>query len=402
MTDTGSDDEPGRDDGPPFVVGVTTSALGSLGAAPGSDWAGWEAERRAPASVQGNDTATRFREDAALLADAGIGHVRVVIDWARVQPRAGTFDRGALEAERERITALVDRGVTPWVALHHVSQPGWFLDDGGFGDDRNRSRHWARFVDEIAQLVGDLVGGWFPILDPIGWAANGHLWGLAPPGRQDPEAFAKTVRSTWLAWADAWRQLRGPKPVVTAVQLGPIMAADGTVPAAQRTREWDATTWGSLVSALRDGTIDVPGLPLLEVPDLLDSADIIGVIYRGGQRFATEGRPTPWPADKPQPWTEGLVETMHRLAEMLPDRPLMIAEHGVSTTGDDRREELLRVTGAQLRSMRAEGVPLVGYFHRCAIDGYETGGGFTSSWGLFDRDRNARPSLDAFTALSAP
>ena len=66
MTDTGSDDEPGRDDGPPFVVGVTTSALGSLGAAPGSDWAGWEAERRAPASVQGNDTATRFREDAAL------------------------------------------------------------------------------------------------------------------------------------------------------------------------------------------------------------------------------------------------------------------------------------------------------------------------------------------------
>lgn len=392
------DDERGR--GPaPFVLGVTTTALGSLGAAPGSDWAGWEADRRAPASAQGNDTATRFREDAVLLGEAGIGHVRVVVDWARVQPRSGSFDGGALEAERERIDALVDAGITPWVALHHLSLPGWFVDDGGFGDDRTRTRHWPRFVDTIAELVGDRVGGWFPVIDPVGWAAHGQLWGMAPPGRRDPEAFAKALRSAWFAWGDAWRQLRGPKPVVTAVQLGPVKAADGTLPNLQRAREWDATTWGTLVAALRDGMIDIPGLPLVEVPGLRDSADVVGVIYRGGVQFADEGRPAPWPPGEPQPWREGLVETMHRLAEMLPDRPLMIAEHGVSTADDDRREELLRVTGDQLRTLRADGVPLVGYFHRCAIDGYETGGGFTSTWGLFDRDRNARPSAQAFRAL---
>jgi beta-glucosidase len=255
-------------------------------------------------------------------------------------------------------------------------------------------------VDETAQAVGDLVGGWFPILDPIGWASNGQLWGVAPPGRRDPETWAKTVRATWLAWADAWRQLRGTRPVVTAVQVGPVKTADDTIEARDRARSWDEMTWGTLVSALRDGIIDVPGLATMEVPDLRDAADIVGVIYRGGVQVPAGGALTSWPPSERQPWVEGLVETMHRLAEELPDRPLMIAEHGVPTDDDEWRTELLRLTGDQLRTLRREGVPLVGYFHRGAVDGYEPHGGFETHWGLFDRDRNPHPSLQAFTALA--
>ena len=393
-------DAPATDDRSGFVLGVTSTAIGSRGASPASDWAAWERAGRAPASGQGNGGTTRWRDDAVLLADAGIRHVRVVIDWATVHPAPGPLHAGALETERDRLAGLVAVGVTPWVALHHVAQPGWFQDEGGLLDERARSRHWPRFVDETAQAVGDLVGGWFPMVDPIGWAANGHLWGLAPPGRHDPETFAKAVHATWLAWRDAWRQLRGARPVATAVHLGPIHAADGTIPARNRARAWDDMTWGTLVAALRDGIVRVPGLAEIEVPDLRDSADLIGIVYRGGLDVPGTGELTGWPADAAQPWVEGLADTLHRLAEELPDRPLLVAEHGVATDDDERRVDLLRATGAQLRELRAEGVPLAGYFHRAAIDGYEHRGGHDVHWGLFDRDRNPRPSLEAFQALA--
>lgn len=384
---------------PALAVGLTTTALATLGAADGSDRAAWERTGRLPASGQGNGGATRWRDDVELLAGAGVRHARVVIDWARVHPAAGSLHPGALEAERDRLDALRAAGITPWVALHHASQPGWFVDEGGFADDRARSRHWPRFVDETAAALGDLVGGWFPLLDPVGWAADGHLLGVAPPGRRDPETFAKLVRATWFAWRDAWRQLRGPAPVVTAVTLGPVHAADATVPARNRARSWDALTWGTLVAALRDGEISVPGLAVEEVPDLRDSCDMVGVVYRGALDVPAVGSLSPYPADARQPWVEGFAETFHRLAEELPDRPLVVAEHGVGTTDDEWRAELLRLTGDQLRTLRADGVPLAAYFHRCAIDGYEPGTGTTVPWGLFDRDRNPRPSLEAFQAL---
>ena len=393
-------DADGATDDGGFVLGVTSTALGSLGASPASDWAAWERTGHAPQSGEGNGGATRFRDDAELLASAGIRTVRVVIDWARVHPAPGALHQGALETERHRLTELVAAGITPWVALHHVAQPGWFVDEGGMLDSRTRSRHWPRYVDETAQAVGDLVGGWFPILDPVGWAANGHLWGVAPPGRQDPETFARAVQATWFAWRDAWRQLRGSQPVATAVQLGPVHAADLTIPARKRADLWDGLTWGALVSALRDGVIDVPGLALVDVPDLRDAADLVGVIYRGGLDVPAEGELGSWPGDARQPWGEGLADTLHRLAEELPDRPLLVAEHGVGTDDDPWRAELLRTTGDQLRLVRREGVPLAGYFHRCAIDGYEARGGHDSHWGLFDRDRNPRPSLEAFQALA--
>lgn len=392
-----TDDE--RPTPPALVVGLTTTALASLGAAEGSDRAGWERTGRAPSSGQGNGAATRWRDDAELLAGAGVRHVRVVIDWARVHPTAGPLHQGALEAERERLGALVAVGVTPWVALHHASQPGWFVDEGGFLDDRARGRHWPRFVDETAAAVGDLVGGWFPVLDPVGWAASGYLFGAGPPGRREPETFAKAVRATWFAWRDAWRQLRGGAPVATAVTLGPLHAADTTIPARNRARTWDELTWGSLVSALRDGVVSVPGLATEEVPDLRDAADLVGVIYRGGLDVPATGALTPYPAEARQPWVEGFAETFHRLAEELPDRPLAVAEHGVGTDDDEWRAELLRLTGDQLRVLRAEGVPVQAYFHRAAIDGYEPGTGTAVPWGLFDRDRNPRPSLEAFQGL---
>ena len=386
-------------DDPPFIVGTTSTALGMFGASPGSDWASWEHSRRAALSGDGAGGLTRYGEDAALLAEHGIGHHRVVIDWTTVAPRAGRLDAGALERERERLQVLVDNGVRPWVALHHVALPGWFVDLGGFADDRARGTHWPRFVDEVAQTLGDLVTGWFPILEPTGWAMAGHLHGRRPPGRTDPEAFAKTLRGVWLAWLDAWRQLRGGgAPVATAIDLVPVRASDETIPAGKSARWLDRMIWQVAVSALRDGIIEIPGLATIEVPELRDSADLVGFTYAGAFTVAGDGSTTPYPAGARQPWIDGFADTLRRLAEELPGRPLIVASHGVGTDDDDHRCEVIRTTFDQLRAARHDGIDVRGYFHRCAIDGYEPDTGVRLPWGVFDRDRDGRESAQVLAA----
>lgn len=381
------------DDG--LVIGTTSTALGSLGASPGSDWYAWELAGKAPRSLDGNGTAHRYGEDAALLAEHGITAHRVVIDWTTVAPKPGRLDPAAMERERERLSALVHCGIAPWVALHHIALPGWFVDDGGFADDHARGRHWPRYVDEVAQELGDLVAGWFPILEPTRWARAAFVDGRRPPGRTEPELFAKALRGIWLAWLDAWRQLRGSSaPVATAIDLAPVRAADETIPALQRARRHDHLIWTVAINALRDGVLDIPGLAIEEVPDLRDSADIIGFTYRGGLTIPATGAFGPYPLDAPQPWVEGFADTLHRLAEALPSRRYAIAEHGVGTDDDDRRADLIDRTMAQLRDVQGDGIDVCAYFYHGAIDGYEPSTGFVTPWGVFDRDRNARGSAE--------
>jgi beta-glucosidase len=68
---------------------------------------------------------------------------------------------------------------------------------------------------------------------------------------------------------------------------------------------------------------------------------------------------------------------------------------GVATNDEDERASKVEASLAQVRDAIDEGIDVRGFFHRTAIDGYEWHDGFNARWGLFDRDRNPRPALDA-------
>jgi beta-glucosidase len=382
-----------------FEWGVTISAISAGGATAGSDWKRWESSHRAPNSGQGNGFATRFADDAAVLAEHGVGAVRLGIDWTSVQPSSGRFDGESLERLREVVTAFAQHGIAVWPALHELALPGWFVDEGGFADDQARGRYWPRYVDTVAQHIGDLVGGWFPIVEPTAWAKAAYLDARHPPGRDDPEGFARTLRGLWLAWRDSWRELRGGPPVATAIDLAPVVATDGTIPARDEARRFDDLLWRVAIRALRDGELAVPGLTMMDVPDLRSSADIVGFTYHGGIGTTLDGV-GPYPADAPQPWIEGLGVVLRRLAEELPDRSILVAGHGVAGTDDEFRAHLVRATADELRSARHDGVPLVGWFHTSAIDAVEGVVGLDRPSGLFDRDRNAKASALAFAEVA--
>ncbi len=92
------------------------------------------------------------------------------------------------------------------------------------------------------------------------------------------------------------------------------------------------------------------------------------------------------------PWPEGLGLVMRRLADELPGRPLLVAECGFGTDDDEWRCSLLRDSLTRSSSPSTTGWTSEGFFHWTGVDNYEWGYGYRVPFGLFDRDRNARPS----------
>jgi beta-glucosidase len=284
------------------------------------------------------------------------------------------------------------------LTLHHTSLPGWFSEDeGGFRDERARGYYWARHVDRCGEWFEDLVAGWVPVEDPVGWAVRGFLRGVRPPGRREPDVAREAIIGALEANHDAWRLLRsGDKPVMCVLGLPSVFAADAD--SRTEANHWQRVLWNTPLRARREGVLEVPGGAELERPEMAGAFDLIGVAFDHPIAVGVDGAVGPYPATgrlddagfAPNPAELG--EVLQRVAEDAPGAPVVVASNGVATKDDAWREELLRSTLDVLADVRAAGVDLRGYFHDGGIDGYEWNLGFGAPRGLVARDRSLKPS----------
>ncbi len=393
-----------------FLWGTAASATQCEGAAPQSDWWAWERAGHAPPSGDGNGFATRFSDDFALYAAHGLRQHRLSIDWSRIEPEMGRRDSRAIDHYREVLSAARDAGVAPWVCLHHFTIPGWFSDEHGFIDDKARGYYWPRYVAFCAETFGDLVAGWKPINEPFAYAAAAYLTGEYPPGVADVGKFLDAYRGMLLAQRDAWRELRGSAaPVATVHNLSPLFSVDDSVPAERNTRTIDELMWNVWIRADRDGVLAIPGRSDVEVPDLREACDLVGFSYYSANAVDRDLTFQPYPRSERvgplgyAPWAEGLGIVLHRLAEELPGRPLLVSELGLGTpsTNDDDawRESYLRESLGYVEAALHDGIDVRGVFFWTGVDNYEWTHGYDARFGLFNRDREPRGSATAIAEI---
>jgi beta-glucosidase len=376
-----------------FWWGTGASSTQAEGAAPASDWFLYEKQGKVPPSGEGNGFARRYAEDFELYAQYGLTHHRLSIEWARIEPEEGRRDTAAIEHYVAMLTAARDAGISPWVCLHHFTMPGWFTEmGGGFVDDRARSYYWARHVAFCAETFGDLVFGWKPINEPGAFAGIYF----------QKERRFEVLGAILLAQRDAWRELRGGgKPVATVHNLSPVFGRD----VGDKAMKLNEMYWNVWMRADRDGVLALPGRGEREVPDLREACDLIGFSYYSATGVANDGQIVPYPSDARvgpmgyAPWSEGLGIVIRRLHDELPNRPLLICEHGVGTrTGheddDEWRSDILRESLAIVEEAVNEGIDLRGFFHWTGVDNYEWNHGFDVQFGCFNREREPRGSAE--------
>lgn len=393
-----------------FRWGTTTSSVQTEGAHPAADWSRWETAKRAPESADGNGFATNFHDDLALIASLGVTDIRITTEWARIEPTEGKTDSEAIDRYRDIVAHARSVGLEPWVTLVSTSLPGWFSDDGGgFGDERARNYHFMRHVDRCAEHFGEHAAGFTPIDDPVGWAIRGYHLGSRPPGRTsagNAQTLYDQITGALQADHQAARFLRtGPGQTMAVRGTPTIFAAvdDAASPdeadaARSRVNWWAALLFDSWIDMIATGELVLPDATPLHDLEWQHDFDVIGLNYDNPIGINHQGQFRRYPADAPAadtgfaPLPEELGVLLQRVAERTGDRPLTVAGHGVATTNDGWRTELLEQTLDVVEQSVADGVPLVGFFHDTAIDGYEWRAGFNTERGVIARDRTIKPS----------
>jgi beta-glucosidase len=383
-----------------FIWGTGASSTQTEGASPASDWWDWERGGRAPISGEGNNFGTRYAEDFEALAELGLTHHRLSIEWARIEPEEGRRDANAIAHALEILQAARDAGITPWVCLHHFTLPRWFALRGGFLVDANRTTFWRRHVEFMAETFGDLVGGWKPVNETnyyAGAAYGGRGW---PPGHTNRDERALAAEQIHLATAEAAALLRQTdRPVASIFGLSCEMPLDEDVATVRVTRSLRAVNWGAGIGLYRDGVLRVPGRQPVDRPDLAGCYDLFGFSYYATMGVS-HGEVVRYPTDAPASplgygiWAGGLGLVLDRLHDELPGTPLLVDEYGIGTANDTERAEYLEDGLRVLHDAIVRGIDVRGFFHWTAVDNYEWLHGYDVSFGIIDADRRVRPSAE--------
>lgn len=399
---------------PSPIWGAAASAQSTLGIAPRSTWAPWEADGRLPRSGEGSGFGVDFRADLAQAAELGLRSFRWTIDWARLEPREGRWDGEVVDLITEVLRAARDHRVEVWAVLHDGALPGWFADDsGGFDDDTGLQRTWPRHVDRVAETFGALVDVWVPVLDPFTIASTGRLEGTLPPGHHSDQEFVDHLLALHLASFEALRLLTsGDAPVACCIDTEPTVGGvhsrqpDERIAAAERAARIDRMRFGSWIRALRDGVVSVPGLAERELPGLAGGYDVIGFTQRSARTVFADGTEGPYPADAVPAadgralWVEGLGITLRQLADAGLHRRIALLGTGLVAHEDARRIETLQALDVEITRALDDGVDLTHVFWETAIDGWTPQCGLAVPTGVIDRDRNPRQSAEVMRRLA--
>lgn len=366
-----------------FLWGASSGAHQVEGGNTSSDW-WWREHGRLPGAAveqpsgDAADSYHRYAEDMQLLADAGLTAYRFSIEWARIQPERTFTSRAAVDHYRRMIDTARLLGLEPVVTLHHITHPAWFTADGG----------WlaATAVDDFCRYVETLT----PLL------ANTRI--VCTINEPNMVAGLAGLETTCPPLG-----LPTPVPAVSESLLLAHREACALVRAAGAAAGWSVA---ALAMHPESGAEDAAAAYAWPRENLfLDAAkndDWVGVQSYTRLRYGAHG-PVPPHAEAERTMVDwefypaAVGDAIRNAAHWAPGIPIYVTENGIATADDTRRIAYLHRALTTLDICLAEQIDVRGYFHFCALDGYEWGS-YTPQFGLIGWDpdtfaRQPKPSL---------
>jgi beta-glucosidase len=410
-----------------FLLGCATAAHQVEGDLD-NDWTRMEhdhPDRIKDGSVSGIacDHHARYRDDLRQLAGMYHSAHRFSIEWSRVEPRDGAFDRDELLHYRDVVRTCRALGMEPVVTLQHFTLPLWLADRGGVRSS-DAPRLFARFATVCAEAMGADVRWWITLNEPGVLAVFGYLYAEWPPLEPSMSGFldalagmarlhaAAYVALHAVADAHGWRAdvsiAHHERPLRPLDARSPVHRAVAVLPNAIFNRWFlRACTTGRLLPPVGHGQA---------VPGLRDSLDYLGLNFYCEERVRFNRRryrelfaENVVPAGLPLSafgWTID-PDALRRAIENLWHEfqlPVLITENGVADDHDELRPQFIVDHLNAVCDAIDAGVDVRGYLHWTAMDNFEWAQGYSKRFGLLavDRatlERRAKPSAAVFADI---
>lgn len=385
-----------------FLWGAATAGHQTEGNNVNSDW--WAREVTTPGmelSGDACDSYHRYREDIALLADAGLTSYRFSLEWSRIEPIEGHFSKAELAHYRRMIECCFELSITPVVTLQHFTTPQWFANGGGWLAP-DASEKFQRYVEATTEIL-DGVEWVVTMNEPNMQAAimtamrrmqrnQGAQWQSPTMEREESK---KQTHSDFLTYADPeigrsftaiHHAARNIIRAHTNAKVGWTIAA-GALTAAPGGEEklleirygkedvyWEGSRGDDFVGVQAYSSQEVDANGLVPHPPRPDNT-LVGSAYR----------------------PDALGMAVRHAWNVTGGVPVLITENGIATADDEQRIRYTTEALGGLHEALTDGIEVRGYLHWSLLDNFEWGH-WEPTFGLIAVDRETfartpKPSL---------
>lgn len=309
-----------------------------------------------------------WREDIALARDLGLQALRWGVPWYRVEPESNKFDWSWTD---EVIPHMVEElKILPIVDLMHYGCPFWLKREFA---NKDYPKYVARYAAAFTERYKHLTKWYTPLNEPIINALMCGMRGLWPPYLKGEKGYIRIMLQLAKGITRTVREMKKIQPDSVMVHVE-ATGLTRTVRDDLAALALEEKHRGYLCYDLVSGRIDHNHLlfPWLvrngASPDELDEIeenaidlDVIGMNFypQWSTRMMYIDKRGKLAFREIEPEGSGFIELICHYYERY-NRPIMITETS-AVGGDDIRESWLDSSVGMVKTLREQGVPVIGY-----------------------------------------
>lgn len=94
----------------------------------------------------------KYKQDLQLLKKLNLNSYRFSIEWARIEPKRGKYNKTGINFYKNIILELKELNITPFITLWHFTNPTWVTDSGWLFNKKNQKA----FINYAIKIITEL------------------------------------------------------------------------------------------------------------------------------------------------------------------------------------------------------------------------------------------------------
>lgn len=337
------------------------------------------------------DHYNRFEKDFDLAKELGHNAHRFSIEWSRIEPEEGKFDKKEIEHYRKVIRAIRERGMEPFVTLWHWTIPLWLSQKEGY-ENRNFPRYFSKYSQYVAEELGGEVKFWITLNEPTSVIASSYVTGTWPPQKRSPLKAWGLYKTLAKSHIEAYKNIH---KVDKDAQVGFANMLHSFEPYRRR-------------SSLDEMMVKIgkylTNRRMLNLTRGYNDFLTVQYYFHNRFKFPRKVRTDHAPVSDMnwEIYPHGIYRIIRKLKEH--KLPIYITENGLADAEDSQREKFIKDHLFWIHKAISEGADVRGYFYWSLLDNFEWDKGFWPRFGLIKvnyrtMDRIIRPSARKYAEI---